>query len=45
MSYQSAKVLTRQRLEQLLQSAKPTILFVEHDAAFCEAIANKTLRL
>ena len=38
-------LFSRMQLEQLLQSAKPTILFVEHDAAFCEAIANKTLRL
>ena len=38
-------LFSRMQLEQLLQSAKPTILFVEHDAAFCEAIANKMLRL
>ena len=38
-------IFSRMQLEQLLQQAKPTILFVEHDAAFCDAIANKQLRL
>ena len=33
------------QIEQLLLSASPTLLFVEHDQAFCRAIATKTVRL
>ena len=33
------------QIEDLLLQYRPTILFVEHDAAFCEHIATKTVRL
>ena len=36
-------LISRMQLEELLLSAAPTILFVEHDRAFCEAVATKTL--
>jgi len=35
----------RRQLEALLQTAAPTLLFVEHDRAFCENIATKTIHL
>ncbi len=38
-------VLSRIQIEELLVSYKPTIIFVEHDSAFCEAIATKTVFL
>ena len=38
-------IFSRIQLEELLSAFRPTILFVEHDAAFCERIANKTVRL
>ena len=38
-------VISRIQIENLLLSYKPTILFVEHDRAFCENIATKTVRL
>ena len=38
-------VLSRQQIEQLLAEYSPTMLFVEHDKAFCENIANKTIEL
>ncbi len=36
-------VISRMQIEELLLAHKPTILFVEHDRAFCEAVASKTL--
>ncbi len=38
-------VLSRMQLEQLLLEHKPTILFVEHDQAFCKNVATKTVTL
>lgn len=38
-------VLSRMQIEELLLSYKPTILFVEHDSAFCDAISSKTVAL
>ena len=36
---------SRIQIEQLLQAFSPTMVFVEHDAAFRENIATKTVRL
>ena len=38
-------VISRMQIEQLLLEYQPTILFVEHDRAFCENIATKVLSL
>ena len=38
-------VISRMQLEELLLKFQPTILFVEHDRAFCENIATKTVTL
>ncbi len=38
-------VISRMQLEALLLQFKPTILFVEHDRAFCQNVATKTIRL
>ena len=38
-------ILSRIQIEDLLLDSKPTILFVEHDAAFCDRIATKTVLL
>lgn len=38
-------VISRIQIEQLLLQYRPTILFVEHDRAFCEHIATKRLSL
>ena len=38
-------VLSRMQLETLLLDYKPTIIFVEHDRAFCENIATKSVEL
>ena len=38
-------VISRIQIEELLLKFKPTILFVEHDKAFCEKIAAKTVEL
>ena len=38
-------VLSRMQIEKLLLEYRPTILFVEHDSAFCENIATKTILL
>ena len=38
-------VISRMQIENLLLEYKPTLLFVEHDAAFCERIATKTINL
>ena len=38
-------VISRMQIEQLLLEFKPTILFVEHDRAFCRNVATKTIAL
>lgn len=38
-------VLSRMQIESLLQTFKPTMLFIEHDRAFCSAIATKNVEL
>ena len=38
-------VISRMQIEQLLLDYQPTILFVEHDKAFCENVATKTVIL
>lgn len=38
-------VISRIQIEELLLKYTPTILFVEHDRAFCENIATHTVRL
>ena len=36
---------SRLQIEQLLLEYQPTLLFVEHDAAFVRAIATRRLKL
>lgn len=38
-------VISRMQLEELLTSFQPTILFVEHDKAFCQNVATRTIEL
>ena len=38
-------VISRMQLEALIRESAPTLLFVEHDAAFCRAAATKTVVL
>lgn len=38
-------ILSRMQLEQLLQAYRPTMLFVEHDKAFCQVVATKIVSL
>lgn len=38
-------VLSRIQIEELILRFKPTLLFVEHDRAFCDNIATKTVTL
>lgn len=38
-------LISRMQIETLLLQYKPTLLFVEHDAAFCRNIATKTVTL
>lgn len=38
-------VISRIQLEELLQACCPTLIFVEHDAAFCQAVATDYLAL
>ena len=38
-------VISRIQLEELLLTFKPTIVFVEHDKAFCENVATKIVEL
>ena len=38
-------VYSRMQIESLLEAYRPTILFVEHDRAFCQMIATKTVQL
>ena len=34
-------VISRMQLEQLIIQYRPTLLFAEHDKAFCDRIADK----
>lgn len=38
-------VISRMQIEDLLLEYRPTMLFVEHDAAFCERVATSILEL
>ena len=38
-------VISRMQIEKLITDFKPTILFVEHDKAFCDNIATKIVEL
>ena len=38
-------VISRMQIEELLLEYQPTILFVEHDKAFCEKVATKIVEL
>lgn len=38
-------VISRMQIEDLLTYHKPTLLFIEHDQAFCDNIATKTILL
>lgn len=38
-------IYTRMQLERLIIANKPTIIFVEHDIAFCENVATKVIKL
>jgi lincosamide and streptogramin A transport system ATP-binding/permease protein len=38
-------VISRMQIEKLLIEYQPTILFVEHDYAFCENVATKMIKL
>ena len=38
-------VISRMQIEAVLREYQPTILFVEHDKAFCENVATKIVRL
>ncbi len=38
-------VISRMQIEELLVNYRPTILFVEHDRAFCERVATKSIQL
>jgi len=38
-------VLSRMQIEDLIAAYRPTMLFVEHDRAFCDSIATKVLNL
>lgn len=38
-------IISRRQVEDLILSSMPTLLFVEHDKAFCERIATKEIAL
>ena len=38
-------VISRMQIESLLLQYRPTIVFVEHDSAFCENVATKIARM
>ena len=38
-------VISRMQIEELLLTYKPTMLFVEHDKAFCDNVATKVVKL
>ncbi len=38
-------VISRMQIEELILQHEPTLLFVEHDRAFCERVATSTVKL
>ena len=38
-------VISRMQIQELLLEYRPTLLFVEHDAAFCKAVATRTVEM
>ena len=38
-------VISRMQVEDLLLACRPTLLFVEHDARFCQEIATRRIRV
>ena len=38
-------VISRMQVEDLLLACRPTLLFVEHDACFCEKIATRRIQV
>jgi len=38
-------VISRMQIEELIIKFKPTMIFVEHDRAFCDNVATKTIML
>jgi lincosamide and streptogramin A transport system ATP-binding/permease protein len=38
-------LLSRMQIEELIQRCEPTMLFVEHDRAFCESVSTRMIRL
>ena len=38
-------VISRMQVEDLLLACRPTLLFVEHDARFCDEIATRRIRI
>ena len=38
-------IYSRMQIEELILSFSPTMLFVEHDAAFCRRLATRTAAL
>ena len=38
-------ILSRMQVEELIATYKPTMIFVEHDQAFCDKVATKTVSL
>ena len=38
-------IISRMQIEAVLKEYQPTILFVEHDRAFCENVATKVVEL
>ena len=38
-------IYTRMQIEKLIGASAPAMLFVEHDAAFRQAVATRTVRL
>ena len=38
-------VISRMQIQELLPEYRPTLLFVEHDAAFCKAVATRTVEM
>lgn len=38
-------IYSRMQIEQLIRKFSPTMIFVEHDSAFRDAVATKTIRL
>ena len=38
-------VISRMQVEELLLEHRPTLLFVEHDARFCDTVATRRIRI